>query len=603
MDKRFFLALVLTAAVVIGVPFLYPGARQPADGANVAADSLVADSLVSDSLAARQPATGTPAVAGTTGTTGADTGLATGAVAGAAGDSLAAAVPAAAPIGPVTAETTTVATELAVYRFSNIGAAPVAAEMRNYTSLRGGEVGEPVELSRGTVPLLRYRLVVPGDTIALDRVPFTLTRGAAADSGVPAPLVYDATVSGVRVRIAYSVVPGSYQLQVQGSVTGLPGRAFLLVDMPTGLRSAEADLADDQRHYAVAYKPTGDDAGSIGFGKLDPGERELVDRSLSWVAVKSKYFLVGLLSPESAPFAEVQVTGGPRTAKEATDVATTVVAPIGQDGGFAFNVYAGPQEWRRLVAVGRDFENVNPYGGWLQGVVQPFSTLVMRVLLWLKDTTRLNYGWVLVIFGVAVRLLMWPLNQKAMRSTLKMQRLQPELQAVQKLHAKDPQRQQQEIMKVYKAHGMSPFSPLAGCLPMLIPMPVLFALFFVFQNTIEFRGVPFMWLTDISLKDPYYILPLLMGLTTFLVSWIGMRGTPPNPQAKMFTYVMPAALTLFLANMAAGLHIYYVVQNLAAIPQQWLIARERAKAQPAAAPVVQGTPTPSGAKGTARKRA
>ncbi|HEX5581519.1 MAG TPA: YidC/Oxa1 family insertase periplasmic-domain containing protein, partial [Gemmatimonadaceae bacterium] len=498
----------------------------------------------------------------------------------------------------------TVTTDLAVYRFSNIGAAPVSAEMRKYSSLRGGERGEAVELSRDGAPLLRYRLVVPGDTILLDRVPFRLSRGAAAaDSAAGAPLVYDASVSGAQVRIAYSVVPESYQLRVQGSVSGLPGRAFLLVDMPTGLRSAEADLADDLRHYAVAYKPTGDDAKGIGFGKLDPGERQIVDRTLSWVAVKSKYFLVGLLSPEASPFVEVQVTGGPRTAKEATDAATTVVTPI-KDGGFAFNVYAGPQEWRRLVAVGRDFENVNPYGGWLQGIVQPFSTLVMRVLLWLKDTTQLNYGWVLVIFGVAVRLIMWPLNQKAMRSTIKMQRLQPELQAVQKLYAKDPQRQQQEIMKVYKAHGMSPFSPLAGCLPMLIPMPVLFALFFVFQNTIEFRGVPFLWLTDISLKDPYYILPLLMGLTTFLVSWIGMRGTPPNPQAKMFTYVMPAALTLFLANMAAGLHIYYTVQNLAAIPQQWIIARERAKAAPpAGTPVVQGTPTPSGAKGAARKRA
>src|SRR5690606_24973368 len=119
--------------------------------------------------------------------------------------------------------------------------------------------------------------------------------------------------------------------------------------------------------------------------------------------------------------------------------------------------------------------------------------------------------------------------------------------------------------------------------------------FFVFQNTIEFRGVPFMWLADISLKDPYYILPILMGITTFLVSWIGMRGAPPNPQAKMFTYVMPLALTVFLANMAAGLHVYYTVQNLAALPQQWLIARERQKVQPVK-PVVEGTPTPARTK-------
>jgi YidC/Oxa1 family membrane protein insertase len=112
---------------------------------------------------------------------------------------------------------------------------------------------------------------------------------------------------------------------------------------------------------------------------------------------------------------------------------------------------------------------------------------------------------------------------------------------------------------------------------MLLPMPILFALFFVFQNTIEFRGVPFLWLTDISMKDPYYILPLVMGASMYVLSWIGMRNAPPNPQAKMMAYVMPAMMTVFLLTFASGLNLYYTVQNLAALPQQWLIANERAK--------------------------
>jgi YidC/Oxa1 family membrane protein insertase len=228
----------------------------------------------------------------------------------------------------------------------------------------------------------------------------------------------------------------------------------------------------------------------------------------------------------------------------------------------------------------------------------------MRSLLWLRDTTQLSYGWVLVIFGIVIRLAMWPLNQSAMRSTMKMQRLQPEMQAIQKRYASDPQKQQQEIMRLYKDHGMSPFSPIMGCLPMMLPMPILFALFFVFQNTIEFRGVPFLWLRDISVHDPLFIMPALMGLTTFLVSWIGMRGAPPNPQAKLFAYVLPLTFAVMFAKMASGLHVYYTVQNLAAIPQQWLLARERAKVTPPT-PVVEGpvrpaTPPP----GTpARKRA
>jgi YidC/Oxa1 family membrane protein insertase len=294
---------------------------------------------------------------------------------------------------------------------------------------------------------------------------------------------------------------------------------------------------------------------------------------------KSKYFLVGLLQPVGGkPFAEAHLEGGVRTRKQATNAFATVVIPL-DSGRATFEMYAGPQSWRRLHDLGREFETANPYGGWLQGIVQPFSTIVMRVLLWMKKTIHLSYGWVLVIFGVTVRLLMWPLNQGAMRTSLKMQRIQPELSEVQKKYKSDPQKQQAEIMRVYKEHNMSPFSTFSGCLPMLIPMPVFFALFFVFQNTIEFRGVPFLWLQDISLHDPYYILPIVMGASMLLISWIGMRNAPPNPQAKTMMYMMPIVFVFVLFNTAAGLSIYYLTQNLASLPQQWLISNERAKAK------------------------
>jgi YidC/Oxa1 family membrane protein insertase len=99
----------------------------------------------------------------------------------------------------------------------------------------------------------------------------------------------------------------------------------------------------------------------------------------------------------------------------------------------------------------------------------------------------------------------------------------------------------------------------------------------VFQNTIEFRGVSFLWLPDISLKDPYYIVPILMGLSMFVLSWIGIRNAPPNPQAKIMAYFLPVLMTVFFLNFASGLNLYYAVQNIAALPQQWLIANERAK--------------------------
>jgi YidC/Oxa1 family membrane protein insertase len=128
------------------------------------------------------------------------------------------------------------------------------------------------------------------------------------------------------------------------------------------------------------------------------------------------------------------------------------------------------------------------------------------------------------------------------------------------------------MFKLYKEHGVT---PLGGCLPMLIPMPVLFALFFVFANTIEFRGVPFLWLPDLSRADPLFIIPIVMGLSMFAVSRIGQIGVPPNPQTKMMLYVMPVMFTVLFLRFSSGLNLYYAVSNIASIPQQWLIARER----------------------------
>ncbi len=424
--------------------------------------------------------------------------------------------------------------------------------------------------------MLAYRLYLPGDTIDLSQVVFRVERTVVPNGSDL--LTYRTVVAGTEVAIRYAFAPDSYLVRVSGEIKNATAtNGFIAIEMPGNLQSAEADSLDDQQHLAIAVKPQRDNARGIPFNKLDPGERRIEPGPITWAAAKNKYFIVGLLTPDGdAPFAEVNVTGGPRTGRNATRISAVAVEPI-ENGTFAFELYAGPQEWRRLLALGRDFENSNPYGGFLQGVVQPFATIVMRILLWMRATLQLSYGWVLVIFGVAVRLLLWPLNQKAMRTSMRMSRLQPELSEIQKRYKSDPQRMQSEIMRVYKDHGMSPFSSLSGCLPMLLPMPILFALFFVFQNTIEFRGVPFLWLADISLKDPLYIVPILMGVSMFVLSIIGMRNSPPNPQAKMMAYVLPVVMTVFFLNLASGLNLYYAVQNITAIPQQWLISNERAK--------------------------
>jgi YidC/Oxa1 family membrane protein insertase len=485
--------------------------------------------------------------------------------------------PADSAVALVPVDTAVVATAVATYRTTNTGASLIGTELTQYQALkdRGRTKSGTVELALPQARLLGYRLVIPGDTIDLGAQRFVTT---TTTSNGQTTVRYDATLAPSRtVAITYSFLPDSYRVNVSAAVAGVPENSFLLVDLPTGFRSSEADSAEDHAHLAYAFKRDAQGAEGVAFSSLDPGERQIEAGPISWAVAKSKYFILGVLTPAGQPgFAEVNFTGGQRLEKTATRGLGAIIMPL-KAGNAAFEVYAGPQEFRRLVAIGREFETSNPYGGWFQGMVQPFATMVIRVLLWMKEVLGLSYGWILVVFGIAIRVILWPLNQKAMRSSMQLQRIQPELQAIQERYKGDPQKLQAAMMQVYKEHGMSPFSSLSGCLPMLIPMPVFFALFFVFQNTIEFRGVSFLWFPDISVKDPLYIIPVLVALTTLLLSWIGMRGIKGNEQQKLMMYLMPGMMLFIFLNMASGLNLYYFIQNLASLPQQWLISKERAK--------------------------
>ena len=211
----------------------------------------------------------------------------------------------------------------------------------------------------------------------------------------------------------------------------------------------------------------------------------------------------------------------------------------------------------------------------------------------MHEHLSLAYGVVLILFGIGIRVLLWPLNQKGMRAGLRMQAIQPEMQRIQEQYKSDPPRLQREMMELYKREGVNPFS---GCWPMLQPWPVLLALFFVFANTIELRGQSFLWFPDLSLKDPLFVLPVLMGLSMFGLSKVGMAGMPPTPQTKLMLYFMPIMMTVMFLNFASGLNLYYFIQNLASIPQQWMLARERKKAQALGAVVVNTKPASTSKK-------
>ena len=551
MEKRLLVALALAAIVILVSQKLFPSPvvpiRQATDTSTISvANDSITGARVSDSAKATQPVllAGKPSNARDVDTTAVKT------------------------------DTLGVITPKVTYHFSSIGAAPFDVLLNDYHVMPKAS-DRNVNLGRAHVPLLSYALLKGRDTLQLAKIKFFVDPTAlAGKSGI----AFGTDVQGTHVSIAYQFNGDGYLANVHGTVKSIDSTAVLLITLHRGLSFVEADSTDDFRSLAYVAKPLHEDAHSIPFTKLDSLAPSVERDSLAWVASKNKYFLLALIAtPPGKPFGAAVFTRGPHEPKAVASADALILQPLTQSGEFAFDMYSGPQEWRRLHAMGRNLENVNPYGSFLRPLVQPFATYVMQVVLWIHDRLKINYGWVLIIFGITIRILLWPLNQGAMRNSLKLQRIQPQLQEIQKKYKSNPEKLQSEMSKLYRDHGMSPFTPLAGCLPMLIPMPVLFALYFVFQNTIEFRGVSFLWLPDLSQRDPLFVLPAMMGISMYVLSWISMRSGPPNPQAKTMAYIFPVMMVAFFWRLAAGLNLYYAVQNLATLPQQWLIARERAK--------------------------
>ncbi len=575
MDSaRFILAIVLMIAVIFLTNLLFPPPKRPAKGpAEATAPSAVpAGSVAATASRATAPPPAPPAPQESTAT------------------AAPASTPAAPAAQPVLRAAPAVIVESPLYRYaiSRLGGAITSAELLEYKSFtREG----PVQLVADDMgPLVSYRVRVGTRVVDLRNADFQVQgRNPAADSPAVSPLTLEVaggqapvTVRMVHRDTAYSAeldytfAPDRYLVQVRGriQVAGESGPE-VLIDLGPTLATNEAEPAEDYRSLAYVVDNTLNGIDSRSLDKVK--EQQIEEGPLAWVAVKNKYFLLAALAPsDSASHAFGGLIARPFGAPHAALLTATIPASAG--GGFAYDLYMGPQEYNRLAAIDRDIQDVNPYGWrFLRPVIRPLAHVITWAVLAMHRILAVGYGWILILFGVLVRLLLWPLNAKAMRSQLKNMELQPRIKEIQEKYKNEPEKLQKEMLRLYKEEG---FNPLGGCLPMLIPFPVLITLYYVFQATIEFRGVPFLWLPDLARADPLYILPILLGVSMFALQWLGTRTTQQsNPQMKMMMYFMPIFMTVIFLKLASGLNLYYAASNIASIPQQIQIVRERAAIQ------------------------
>jgi YidC/Oxa1 family membrane protein insertase len=247
---------------------------------------------------------------------------------------------------------------------------------------------------------------------------------------------------------------------------------------------------------------------------------------------------------------------------------------------------------RNTSALNNNIDAIMGYGGFFGF----FSKALLLSMNTLHQAFHLQYGWVIILITVIIKVVFWPLTQASTRSAKRMQMLQPQIKAMQEKYKDDPVKAQRKMMEFWKEHKINPMS---GCLPTLIQMPVFFGFFAMVRSAIELRGASFLWVGDLSSPDtlfiipginfPLNLLPLIMGATMLWQAHL----TPPSPgmdqaQAKLMRY-MPLMFLVFLYNYSAGLTLYWTVQNLLSIVQTKLI-RTRLDAQPVKAPVL--TPQP-----------
>ena len=477
---------------------------------------------------------------------------------------------------PAGAPEDTVVVEGPLYRFvwSSAGARLISARLLQFQSFdQEGPVELIVAESDGA---LAMELRVGDGALDLGTEPFEVepTAGLRLDEGsAPQTLTfrYRHPSGALTLETAYTFDPSSYVIGVRTAVVGADG-ALLVTSMGSGLQYNERNRTEESRVMGYVTNHLREGIDDEMLSRVDSERTQ--EGPLLWAALKSKYFMFALVPGREG---SGQYLGG-LTASPAPgedQAAIAVAQSVGNSGMLEHRIFMGPQERDLLTAFENDLEEANPYGyRWMRPVVRPVVAVVLSVLTFLHRNLNVGYGWVLIIFGIMMRVLTFPLNQKAMRAQMRNMAVQPLLQEIQKKYKDQPEKLQKEMMKLYKDHG---FNPLAGCLPMLLPWPVLITLFFVFRNTIQLRGESFLWLPNLAAADPLYILPILLGVSMFFLQWISMRSMPPNPQMKMMMWIMPPMMTFIFINFASGLNLYYATSNLATIPQQYWIAKERQK--------------------------
>jgi len=482
--------------------------------------------------------------------------------------------------------------------FSNRGARVLSWKLRNYTT----KDGSPLELLpqfRDEASLtLAFELDDPGLATTLNDALYRVEREhLPGGQGVP---------PGDRIRFEWSDGRGLTAVKTLTFRDGYPliDVAADITDrgrsLPTRLIVGPGFGAQEPGNEGSRYSYPGQGAWNQG-GKVTRLKPRKITKepgrfaaNLRWVGLEDQYFTALFLPGDGltdVSWRSVEwMPAAPVGDEEQAEIAKQPILAVSIPAEGA-KFFVGPKKYSLLKDLGYDLESsvwfaTNPFLAWI-------AKSIFIGLLWIYDHTIPNYGLAIVLSTFLLRVLLFPVNQYSMvsmkKTQLQMQRLQPKIKAIKSRYkklkdAESRQKMNQETMELYKREGVNPMGGLNGCLPLLAQFPILIGFYNMLTVAVELRGAPFFgWITDLSMKDPYWITPLLMGATMFLQQRLAMSKVkdPVQQQQQKFMMFMPFMFTWICLQMPAGLVLYWFVNNVLGIGQQWLVNRHTSRLEAA----------------------
>ncbi|GAB5557190.1 MAG: membrane protein insertase YidC [Schleiferiaceae bacterium] len=377
------------------------------------------------------------------------------------------------------------------------------------------------------------------------------------------------------ISIVYTIPAEGYMIST--SVSGIQNGGNLKVDWIQATLRQEKNIDNERNATTISYLEGADDYDYLSETSDDSEDLT----NLGWVAHKQQFFSA-ILTPTSGSFSKASLDSKILTESDSTTKALTSRLEVSSQGGTStFDLYLGPNHFQTLESYGKQYEDIIPLGWGIFGWINKY--IVIKVFNWL-DQYGLNYGLIIFIMAVLIKLILFPLTYTSYKSMAKMRVLKPEIDEInEKFKDKDPMKKQQATLELYQKAGVN---PLGGCLPMLLQFPILIAIFRFFPSSIELRQQGFLWASDLSSYDSIYNLPfeipfygdhvslftLLMTVSTLIYTWMNSQmtgSTQQMPQMKYIMYLMPIMFLGIFNNYASGLSYYYFLSNMITFGQQW----------------------------------